>query len=779
MIKIPRRVAVLGAGTMGSQIAAHLANVGIPTLLLDLPSEGESGAEPAARAKAGLAKIKPAAFFLGKNAALIETGNFRDHLGQISDCDWVVEAIVERLDVKRQLWQRVESLCNPASILSSNTSGLPLTDILEGFSLGFRQKFLGTHFFNPPRYMRLLEIIPGPDTAPEVLARMEAIGDRLLGKGIVHAKDRPNFIANRIGVFVGAKAADLRQRLKLKVEDVDQLAGPLIGRPRTANFKLGDLVGIDVMLQVCQNLYHNLPNDPWREIFQGDQLTRELVRRGWTGRKAGLGFYKKEGRNILVIDPATMEFQAQNPTRYTSVAEVAKDPDLSRRVRVLISANDDAGRFLWPYLRDTFAYTAQCVPEIADRVYEVDRAMRWGFNWEMGPFELWDALGTAEIAARIAQDGIDLPNWIREAIRAGGFYGPSKDQTYFNLGSRQYQLLPSSSDKPNLTVLRSQTPPILEASDASLLDLGDGVAGFEFHSKMNSLTGGIVEFSSQVMDEVERNFIGLVIGNQAADFSVGANLVGLLTTIRNQAWEELDRAVCTFQKMTRSFRYSSKPVVAAPFGRTLAGGAEICLGCDAVVAQAETYMGLGEVGVGLIPAGGGTTEVLARCTREPTGDLRADRSAGLKQAFEIVGMAKVSTSAEEARLLHLLAPQDEIEIHPERLLWRAKQRVLTLAGSYKMPAIPNDIPVTGEAGLSLLRLGLHLLRQAEFISDHDHLIWEKLAFVLSGGNLNRPTPVSEPYLLDLEREAFLSLCGESKTQDRIQFMLEQGKPLRN
>ena len=779
MIKMPRRVAVLGAGTMGSQIAAHLANVGIPTLLLDLPSKTEGGAEPAGRAKAGLAKMKPAPFFLKKNAELIATGNFRDHLEQISGCDWVVEAIVERLDIKRQLWQRVEPLCDPASVLSSNTSGLPLGEIAEGFSPSFRQRFLGTHFFNPPRYMRLLEIIPGPDTTPEVMARMEAIGDHLLGKGVVHAKDRPNFIGNRIGVFVGAKAADLRQQLNLKVEDVDQLAGPLIGRPRTANFKLGDLVGIDVMLQVCQNLYRNLPDDPWREIFQGDQLTRELVERGWTGRKAGRGFYKKEGREILVIDPASMKFRTQDPTHYPSVMRVAKDPDLSRRVRHLLDAEDAARRFLWPYLRDTFAYTALCVPEIADRVFEVDRAMRWGFNWELGPFELWDALGTEDIASRIARDGIDLPSWISAAIRAGGFYGKPEEQTYFDLERGQYQPLPSSADKPNLTALRSQIPPILESQDASLLDLGDGVACFEFHSKMNSLTEGIVEFSNLVMEEIEQNFIGLVIGNQAADFSVGANLLGLLTTIQQNAWDELDEAVRAFQKMTRSFRYSPKPVVAAPTGRTLAGGAEICLGCDAVVAQAETYMGLVEVGVGLIPAGGGTTEILVRCTREPRDDIRANRSAGLKQVFEIVGMAKVSTSAEEARLLHLLTPQDKIEIHPERLLWRAKQQVMALAGSYRTPTRPTDILVTGEAGLSLLRLGLHLFRRAEFISDHDQLIGEKLAFVLSGGDLNHPARVSEQYLLDLEREAFLSLCGESKTQDRIQFMLEKGKPLRN
>ncbi|MFQ5738790.1 MAG: 3-hydroxyacyl-CoA dehydrogenase/enoyl-CoA hydratase family protein [Acidobacteriota bacterium] len=782
MIRELNRVAVLGAGTMGAQIAAHFANVDVPTVLLDVPSEGPDRSAVARRALADLKKMKPPPLYLREKSDLIQVGNFDDDLAHLSTCDWIIEAIVERLDIKQHLWQRVEAHRGKSTIVSTNTSGLPVARIAEERSEEFRQHWLGTHFFNPPRYMKLLEVIPGPDTLPEVIERVTFLGDRLLGKGVVLAKDQPNFVANRIGTFAAARAMSLMRQMDLTIEEVDALTGPAIGRPKTGTFRLADLVGIDVLSQVGENLYHNLPDDPWREIFRPDSLARKLISKSWTGRKAGQGFYKKVGKEILVLDLKSFDYRPQRKPELPSLEAVRQEPDPVRRVATLLDSTGKTVEFLWPLLRDTFAYTAGRIPEITDDLYQVDRALRWGFNWELGPFQLWQGLGVEKIVERSRQEGVGFPSWIDDLLSQPhkSFYIADPDPLYFDLSTRKHRLLPGDAEKISLQILKKQTPVICSNSSASLVDLGDGVACLEFHSKMNSLDDQIIELSRTVLEEVNRNFLGLVVGNQGQDFSVGANLFFLLTAARQARWKEIDQNVRAFQQMTSSFRHSPRPVVAAPFGRTLAGGAEVCLGCDVIVASAESYMGLVEVGVGLVPAGGGTKELLVRNIEEFGNDLNADRMPGVKRAFQTIGTAQVSKSAEEARQLRFLRRGDRIEIHPDRVLSRAKKKVLSLVEEgYVEPHPLNAVPVTGAAGLAVLRLGLHLMRQAGYATEYDVRIGEKLAYILTGGDLNHPVTVSDQYLLDLEREAFLSLCGEEKTQQRIEHTLKTGKPLRN
>ncbi len=778
----PQRVAVLGAGTMGSQIAAHLANARIPSILLDLPSQEGDRSAIARQAWKFLAKRKPPALFTLERARLIEVGNFEDDMDQVGSCDWVIEAIAEKLEWKRSLFEKVAAHRQPGTVVSTNTSGLPLSSLAEGFDEDFRRHFLGTHFFNPPRYMKLLEVIPGEETLPEVLAWIERIGGSLLGKGIVIAKDRPNFIGNRIGTFAGCRAMALREELGLTIEEVDFLTGPAIGRPKTGTYRLGDLVGNDVMAYVQHNLYENLPEDPWRESFLPDRLLSELVKRGWAGRKAGRGFYRKVGSEILVLDPETFEYRSQTKPEFPSVAAVKEEPNPARRVAAILEAGGRAADFLWPLLRDTFAYAAGRVPEITDEFYQIDRAMRWGFAWDLGPFQLWDGLGVERVVERARGDGVEFPDWISALLETSrqSFYVEKDTVRYFDAGRRSYQDLPSDPEKLSIKLLKRQKPAILSNPSASLIDLGDGVACLEFHSKMNSLDPQIVAMSQEALAEVERNFVGMVVGNQGRDFSVGANLFFLLQAATAGQWDQIDQSVRAFQNMTTSFRAASKPVVAAPFQRTLAGGCEVCLGCDAIVAAAETYLGLVEVGVGLIPAGGGTMELLARNVEEFSSDPGADRIPGVKRAFQAIGMAKVSSSADEALEMRILRASDRIEMDGDRVLFRAKKRVLGLAETgYQAPPPRTDIPVEGASGLAVLQVGLHLMKSAGYISEYDAVLGRKLSYVLCGGDLNHSTTVGEDYLLDLEREAFVSLCGEEKTRQRIEAMLKTGKPLRN
>jgi 3-hydroxyacyl-CoA dehydrogenase len=772
-----RRVAVLGAGNMGCRIAAHFANAGIPALLLDIPDP--SGGPRNAVAQRGVQnalKGKPGGFFVDSSAALIETGNFEDDLPRIGECDWIIEAVTENLDIKRALWQEVDRCRRPDAILSTNTSGIPLARIAEGASHGFRRQFLGTHFFNPPRYMHLLELIPTPETAPEVADFVAGFCDRRLGKGVVPCKDTPNFIANRIGSFFGATVAKLTMEGGFSVEEVDVLTGPSIGLPKSASFRLLDIVGLDVWAFVSNNLYEMVPGDPWRERFPPPPSLREMIARGWLGEKSGQGFYRRVGKGdnrvIEAIDWHTLEYHPSAKVSFPAV-EMARNMDaLPERLRHLVSSRDRAGDFLWPLFRDYLLYAAGRVPEISDRIVEVDRAMRWGYGHALGPFELWDALGFQETAARMEEGGCELPPLAAMLLSsgAGSFYraadtGGRPVTEYFDLGGA-YSPIEARPGIVVLTETKRARGVVRSNPGASLIDLGDGVLSLEFHSKMNTLGEDTSRMIRAGIEETIRNFEALVIGNQAPDFSAGANLMLVLMAAQEEEWSELEAGVHRFQQACMAIKYAPKLVVAAPFARTLGGGAEVAMHAARIQASAELYMGLVETGVGLIPAGGGCKEMLLRC-----GDA--------KLAFETIGYAKVSGSAEEARRCKMLDPRDGVSMNPERLIGDAKDLALRLAPDYAPGAPRTDIPVAGESGYALLRLGAWLAHQGEFISDHDLLIGEKLAYVLSGGRLTGAQQVSEQYLLDLEREAFLSLCGHPKTQARMAHMLKTGKPLRN
>ena len=772
---------------MGAQIAAHFANVGIKTLLLDLASPGKDQDAVARGAVERLSLIKPPPLYSAEKAGLIQVGNFQDDLAKLSDCDWIIEAVVEKLKVKQDLWEQVESYRKIGAIVSTNTSGLSVAGIAKGRSEDFQRHWLGTHFFNPPRYMKLLELVPGPKTLPEVVDTVAVVGDLLLGKGIVIAKDTPNFIANRIGIFTCLRAVELMQELGLTIEEVDELTGPAVGRPRTGTFRLGDLIGVDVLVDVSENLHQSLPKDPWRRTFRPAPFLKEMVSRGWNGRKAGQGFYQvvdsSEGRNLLVLDPNNLSYRQRKKPRITSLERARDQADVGQRVRALLEARDESGAFLWPFVRDTLVYAASCVPEISDDYLQIDRAMRWGYNWELGPFELWQALGTQEVARRAKEDGKRFPPWVGQLLQQPpeNFYAHGIDhELFFDIGTKQYQISPEEPQKICLDILKRRQRVVRSNPGASLIDLGDGVACLEFHSKMNAIGADAVQLARWTMEEVSRNFLALVIGNQGKDFSVGANLMLLLLEAQEGNWEEIDSMIRAFQDINLSFRYSPKPVVSAPFQRVLGGGAELCLACDAIVAGAETYMGLVEVGVGLIPAGGGSKEMLVRHAGECAEGKEPGLLRRVRQAFETIGLAKISRSAEEALSLKFLRGTDLIEVHPDRLLARAKRKALGLVEDGYVPPEPKlAIPVVGGAGLAALKVGIHLMRRAGYISEYDVLVGNRLAYVLTGGDINHPTVVSEQYLLGLEREAFLSLCGQRRTQERMQHTLKTGKPLCN
>ncbi len=777
------RVAVLGAGTMGAQIAAHFANIEIPTLLLDLPTEGSNRNEVARQAVERLVRMKPPPMYSPEKVRFIEVGNFKEDLPKLSSCDWIIEAIIENLEAKQELWKKVEPYRRPDCVVSTNTSGLPISRIAQDRSEDFKRYWLGTHFFNPPRYLKLLEIIPGPETLVSVVDSVSFIGNRLLGKGIVVAKDRPNFIANRVGVFVVQRAIELMEELNLTIEEVDTLTGPLIGRPKTATFGLADLVGIDVMVAVGENLYRDLSEDLNRDHFRPADLLKQVVARGWTGRKVGQGFYKRVGQEILVLDRKTLKYRNRFEAQISSLQTVHREPNLLRRIQILLQMEDQVGAFLWLYLRDTFLYAAQRIPEITEEYYQIDRAMKWGYNWEKGPFELWQDLGIEVVARRMKEEDMALPSWVSDLLEQPDkqFYVlGSGRKLFFDRSSRQYQVVKEEADQIQLTLLSRQGRVVRSNSAASLLDLGDGVACLEFHAKANTVSPDTVEMAQVALEEVDHNFLGLVIGNQGQDFSMGVDLSLLLQAAQGRQWEAIEEMVCRFQDMVCSFRNSTKPVVSAPFHRTLGGGAEICLGCDRVVAAAESYIGLVEVGVGLIPAGGGTKEILMRHLEEVPLLPLANYLPAVQKAFETIGRAVVSTSAEDARQLRFLLERDSIEINLDRILSRAKQQVVALVEEGYCPPRPAlAVPVVAGPGLAALKMEIYLRRAGGYISKHDALVARKLAHVLTGGDLNHATTVPERYLLDLEREAFLSLCGEAKTLHRLKYTLKTGKRLRN
>ena len=798
------KAAVLGAGTMGAQIAAHLANAGVPTLLLDIAPK-ELTAEEQAKgltleskevrnrfARNGLEaakKAKPAAFVTPDAAALVGVGNFDDDLSKLKDCDLIIEAIVENLEIKRGLFERVEQHRKAGAIVGSNTSGIPIRQLAEGRSEDFRAHFLGVHFFNPPRYLHLVEIIRTEWTKPEVSCFLYGFLDQRLGKGVVSAKDQPNFIANRIGTYGSMVTIKTMLDDGYSIEEIDKITGQAVGRPKSATFRTLDLVGLDVGAHVIKNLYEALPEDKERDVFIAPEFLTQMVGRGILGNKTKGGFYKRQAgeggkKEIWTIDQATLEYRPSEKVKLPALDAAKNIEDLPQRIKALSWGKDRVGSFLWKTMSRTFRYTANLIPEIADTIVEVDRAMRWGYNWELGIFETWDAIGLEASVARMKEEGQEIPANVQKMLDSGAtsFYKQENGQDfYFDFVSNQYQPLP---EQPGVIVLKSvkdRTGVIKKNSGASLIDIGDGVACLEFHSKMNSIGGDTLQMLKQSLAEVEKNFVGMVVGNQGTNFCVGANIMLMLMGAQEEDWEELDMMGRAFQSATMSLRYSPKPVVVAPFNLVFGGGCEMVLHGDRVRAAAETYIGLVEVGVGIIPAGGGTKELLLRTMDSiPKNVTDADPFPFVKRAFETIALAKVATSAAEARQLGFLSEDDTISMNKDRLIADAKKEVLALAASgYVQPQQRTDILALGNPALATLKLGIHQMKRGGYISEHDAVIGEKLARILTGGDLNHETRVSEQYLLDLEREAFLSLAGMRKTQDRLAAMLKTGKPLRN
>jgi 3-hydroxyacyl-CoA dehydrogenase len=766
-----RSVGVLGAGTMGAQIAAHLGKAGVPVLLLDVSVDAaKQGLERARR-------LKPDPGFTPDSWALSSIGSFGTDLSRLNDCDWIVEAVIEQLDVKRELLAKIDVVRRPGTIVTSNTSGIPLATLADGRSDDFRRHWLGTHFFNPPRYLHLLEVIPTPETSPEVVETIRRFADHRLGKGVVVAKDSPNFIGNHIGLYAMMRILAAVARGEYTIDEVDAITGPVLGRPKSATFRTLDLAGLDILGHVVNNLRERLGDTPEREVWTLPAFFVRMLERGLTGEKAGQGFYKRVKQPngdsvILTLDPNTLEYGAKQRVTISSLETVASIVDIRERVRALFHATDKAGRFLRDTLAPTLVYTAKVTPSIAHSPDDVDRVLRWGFGWELGPFELVDAIGIRAVIDAVRTSGPELladgiPPLLDEPLQSG------RDMV------RGGDVPPSAPDLQILRTAKEHTEVVKGNAGASLVDLGDGVLCVEFHAKMNIVGHDTIQMLQAGLLEASRNFVALVIGNDALNFSAGANLMLLLLEAREENWDDIDLTIRAFQQTMLALRYADVPVVVAPAGLTLGGGCEIALHGDRVQAAAETYMGLVEVGVGLIPAAGGTKEMLARAVETmPSGT--SDYLPVVKPAFETIAFARMSTSGRHAEDLGYLRPVDGITMNRERLLSDAKGRALArVAEGYHPPPRRAAIPVGGDAVLAPLKLGIHLAWRAGRISDHDALIGRTLATVMAGGSLPHPSTVSEQDLLDLERAAFLSLLGERKTLDRIQHTLKTGKPLRN
>jgi 3-hydroxyacyl-CoA dehydrogenase len=803
-VKRINKVAILGAGTMGARIAAHFANAGVPSYLLDIvPPDADAPARSKVAA-AGLEaakKSKPAAFFEPSLARLVTVGNFEDDLGKLSEVNWIIEAVVENLDIKRALLKRVEAARKTGTIITTNTSGLPVAKIAEGFSDDFRRCWFGTHFFNPPRYMRLLEIIPTSETDRTLLDAVTWFADVRLGKGVVVAKDTPNFIANRIGTFSVLNVMRLMQEMDLSIEEVDALTGQSVGWPKSATFRTIDLVGLDILGHVVSNMKEEADGGRGRPPHTLPDFYKEMLERKWLGDKTRGGFYKKaKDDERLALDWKTLEYHPRQKPRFPALEMAKNIEDTGARVRMLLGLDgqpqkgDKVGAFLWPVLADLWTYSANRIPEISDTIVEIDRAMRLGFNWELGPFELWDAAGVDATVARMKKEGRPIAANVEKLLASGkkSWYADepkaASGRAYFDLASAAYKPVQVPPGVWSVTVAKKSNGVVKKNSGASLIDLGDGVACIEFHSKMNSLGGDIISLITQTLKPggLGDNFDAFVITNDATNFSVGANLMLLLMSVQEEEWDEVDLMIRQFQGMTQAIKFSPKPVVVAPFGLTLGGGTEISLHAAARQPHAELYMGLVEVGVGLLPGGGGCKEMLLRAvdtaaTIRPGGRGESvELMEAMKRAFETIATAKVATSAHEARGLGFLAESDGITMNRERVLADAKTRALELVRTGYEPPMPRtDIPAPGENILAALKLGVHLMRQGEYITEYEVKLGTKVAEVLCGGNVTSGTPVSEQYLLDLEREAFKSLCGERKTQERIQYTLKTGKTLRN
>ena len=804
MLKRIHKAAVLGAGTMGARIAAHLANAGVPCILLDIVPPDADGPARNKIVQAGLegaVKSKPAAFFEPSLARLISIGNFDDDLKKVSDADWIIEAVAENLDIKRTLLKKVEAVRKPGTITTTNTSGLPVARIAEGFSDDFRRHWFGTHFFNPPRYMRLLEIIPTPETDRAAIDSIAQFCDLRLGKGIVVAKDTPNFIANRIGTFSVLNVMRVMQEMDLSIEDVDTLTGTAVGWPKSATFRTIDLVGLDILGHVVGNLTQHA-RDERAELYTLPDFFLKMVERKWLGDKTRQGFYKKQkgadGDERLGLDWKTLEYRPRQKAKFPALDMAKNVEDTGERLRMLLSGDpkkDKAAAFYWKTLSDLWTYAANRIPEISDRVVDIDRAMKLGFNWEMGPFELWDAAGVPATVERMKQEGHPVAANVEKLLASGAtsWYQDepktASARAYFDVPSASYKPVEVPEGVSSVTVVKKSNGVVKKNAGASLVDVGDGVGCIEFHSKMNALGGDIVQMVSSALkpgSDLNGHFDAFVITNDAPNFSVGANIMLLLMAVQEEEWDEIDMMVRQFQGMTQAIKFSPKPVVVSPFGMALGGGCEISLHAPVRTPHAELYMGLVEVGVGLLPGGGGCKEMTLRAV-DSAQSIRPDARGesvemmeAMKRAFETIAMAKVSTSAYEARHLGFLSNGDEIVMNRDRVLSDAKARALDMArAGYKPPVMRTDVPAPGESILATLKLGVHLMRQGEFITEYEVKIGSKVAEVLCGGKVTPGTPVSEQYLLDLEREAFKSLCGEKNTQLRIQHTLKTGKPLRN
>ena len=798
---------VLGAGTMGSRIAAHFANAGLPCILLDivppnLPADAPAG-ERNRIVRAGLEaarKSKPAAFFTAALANKIAIGNFDDDLARCAEADWIIEVVAENLEIKRKLLARVAQYRKPGAIVTTNTSGLPVHLIAEGMSDEFQQHWAGTHFFNPPRYLKLVEVIPGPKTSPEVVESLSEFCDRRLGKGVVIAKDTPNFIANRIGTFSMLNALRLMTALGMTVEEVDACTGPAVGWPKSATFRTADLVGLDVLVHVVKNIYETAPNDESREMYKVPAFVEEMTKRGWLGDKAGQGFYKKVrgdgGKDILALDLNTMEYRPRQKAKFGSLETGKAIEGTRERLHALVTPlfdgqkGDKAQHFMWGGLSEMCLYAARRVPEISDSVVDIDRAMRWGFGWELGPFEMMDAIGVKAFAAQVQKEGRAIPPVIEKVLssRRKSFYESEKGaSTVFDFCSGGAKKVDEPKGIIVLKSLKDAGKEIERNSGASLIDLGDGVVCCEFHAKMNAIGADLIAMMNKGLKRLETDFDAIVIANQAVNFSVGANLMLVLVAAQEQEWDELHMAVKQFQNINLALKYAPKPVVAAPQGMALGGGCEVALHAAKIQAAAEAYIGLVETGVGLIPGGGGTKEMLIRANEHAAGDEDLDLFHALKPVFETIAMAKVGTSAEECRDYGFLRRNDGISMNRDRLVADAKEAALALArGGYKPMAAnwqegaqTTQIKVLGEQFLAGAKLAIHMLVRGGYASEYDAHVGRKLANILAGGPLTAPQMVSEQYVLDLEREAFVSLCGEKKTQERIAHTLKTGKPLRN
>jgi len=797
-----RRVAVLGAGVMGSGIAAHFANAGIPCLMLDIVpptlseeerKKGVTERDPgfrnrfAAKGLEAIRKSRPALLYSQKDLGLISIGNLEDDLPRAAECDWIVEAVTENLKIKKGLYARLEAVRKPGTVVTSNTSGIAISRMMEGRSAEFRRHFLVTHFFNPVRYMKLLEIVPGEETDPEILRAVAEFGERRLGKGIVHAKDTPNFIGNRIGVFGMMYAMHAMAEDGLTIEEVDRILGPAMGRPKSAAFGTADLVGIDTLLHVADNVYQNLPDDPQRERFLPPPFVTEMVKRGWLGRKAKSGFFKMEGKGDtkkkFVLDYQAVDYRPSAKVSFASIDAAKGEEEVGPRIRKVIGGEDKAASYAWKVLSETLLYAANRIPEISDDVVNIDNAMKWGFNWSLGPFETWDAIGVPESVARMKQEGKRVPGNVEKMLAGGStsFYRSREGVLeHYDFAKGAYVPVPTSPEVIFLPALRDRNRVVRRNAGATLYDLGEGVLGLEFHTKMNAIDGDIVSMMNEGVSLAEKEFAGMVIANHAENFCVGANLMLVFLEAQNRNFDGIEAMVREFQNACMRLRYSGKPVVAAPAGMALGGGCEVCLGADRVRAAAETYLGLVEIGVGLIPAGGGTKEMVIRHLEGIPDGVAADPAPFLRKAFETIGMARVATSAKEARELGFLRPGDRITLQRDFLIREAKNVVLAMnQEGYETPRPRTDIALPGRAEYANFAYGLYTMRTAGQISEFDEQIGRKIAFVMTGGNVPRGTRLSEQDLLDLEREAFLSLCGEEKTQARIQYMLMKGKPLRN